>query len=87
MSEPTLFDVAPYREATAGEVTAGDWIKGLGWPWSWLYVTRAAQYPSGKVSITTSKTAGGSTVGGYLGDPADRVLIYNGTPPAEERAS
>lgn len=43
MSEPTLFDVDPWREATAGDVTVGDWIKGLGWPWSWLYVIRAEQ--------------------------------------------
>lgn len=80
MSEPALFDVDPWREATAADLKVGHWIKGLGWLWSWQCVIRAERYPSGWVSIGVSETDGGSLVGGYCGPGADRVWVANGTP-------
>ncbi|MCD2263271.1 hypothetical protein K3888_11235 [Dietzia aurantiaca] len=86
MPELALFDVDPWRESTAADLKVGDWIKGLGWPWSWNCVIRADHYGN-NVMIDTSTTAGGSMVGGYSGNGDARVLVYNGTPPAEERAA
>ncbi|MDZ4235712.1 MAG: hypothetical protein U1C73_18560 [Dietzia sp.] len=83
----TLFDVDPWREATAADLKIGDWIKGLGWPWSWQCVIRAERYPSGTVSIDTSETQRGGMIGGYCGSPDRQVLVYIGTPPTEERAA
>lgn len=87
MSDPGLFDVEPWREATAADLKVGDWIKGLGWPWSWKYVIRARQFESGWVQITYADTPRGLMVGGYHGPSDTPVRIYNGTPPAEERAA
>ena len=83
----TLFDVDPWREATAAEVKVGDWIKGLGWPWAWKCVVTARRYPNGSVQVDTARKPGGEHTGGYMGTPDARVLIYRGTPPAEECAA
>lgn len=85
MTDPALFDVDPWREATAADVKVGDWIKGLGWPWSWKCVIRAERSARGWVRVDTADTARGSMTGGSYGSPDARVLIYNGTPPQEER--
>ena len=82
----TLFDVDPWREATAADVKVGDWIKGLGWPWAWKCVVTARHYPNGSVQVDTALKPRGEHTSGYMGNPAAPVRIYNGTPPESERA-
>lgn len=82
MSEPALFDVDPWREATAADVRVGDWIKGFSWPWSWKCVIRIRQTNAGHVSIDTADTHRGSMTGGHMERPDRPVLIFNGTPEA-----
>lgn len=84
MTEPALFEVTPWREATAADLKVGDWIKGFAWPWSWKCVISTRVTESGHVSIDTADTAGGALTGSSIERAERPIRVYNGTPPAEE---